>query len=61
MDKDLLLLQLANLTVDMDIPKFRKTDIKWLQRNLGVRNSKNENFDKAIEIITKLAKMGVSR
>ncbi len=61
MDKDLLLAQLANLTVDMDIPKFRKTDIKWLQRNLGIRNAGHENFEKAIEIITKLARMGVSR
>lgn len=60
-EKDTLLAQLANLTLKMDIPHFRKQDVKWLLKNLSVRNKQHENFNKAMEIIIQLNKMGVFR
>ena len=38
----------------MDIPSARKTDPRWLLRNLSVRNSSNPNFKEAIGLLKEL-------
>ena len=48
--------ELNRLLPTMDVPENRKTDIKWLQRNLGIRNCNHENFPMAIMIIEWLIK-----
>ena len=44
------------LTVGMDIPENRRRDWSWLQRNLGIRNSKHENFNEVQLILKELRK-----
>ncbi len=58
-EKDLLLEELRVLTEDMDIPVFRRESIVWLEKHLGKRNSDHPNFNKAMEIIKKLRKIGL--
>jgi len=43
--------ELQEILNDMDVPKFRRNDLKWLVRNLGVRNSNHSKFPRAMEII----------
>jgi hypothetical protein len=50
---------LENILKDMDIPWNRKQDLnptklRWLQKNMGERNSKNVNFNQATELIERL-------
>lgn len=60
--KDELLL----ILFDMDIP-HSKTDVddidalRWLGRNMGIRNSINPKFDRAIEILKFLLKNDKSK
>ena len=47
---------LKSVLKDFDLPEHRKTsqtihNLKWLLRNLGVRNSKHPRFEEAITII----------
>lgn len=49
MKQDLTLLH--SLIEGMDVPSLRKSDIGWLNRNLGVRNSNHPNFEKAKSIV----------
>jgi len=51
--------RLANLTSKMDVPEFRKTSIRWLQRNLAIRNSNHKFFKEANEIVDTLARKGI--
>ena len=53
--------KLKVLLIDMDIPesKFdidKIENVRWLQRNISIRNSEHKNFNKAIELIVKLLK-----
>lgn len=47
--------RLQTILSTMDVPSFRKGDIKgdigWLIRNLGIRNAKNLDFKEANEIL----------
>ena len=45
---------LNQILMTMDIPSARKTDPRWLMRNLAVRNSDNPNFKEAISLIKEL-------
>lgn len=45
--------ELMTMLIDMDIPAKRTSDIGWLKRNLGIRNSEHPNFNRAIELLTK--------
>ena len=58
-EKDFLLERLGELTKKMDVPVFRRTQPKWLSRNLSIRNSKHPNHDEAIVIIKELLRRGV--
>ena len=51
-----LILELENLIKPMDIPVRRKMvnqkeDLRWLARNLGIRNAGHRNFKRAVEIL----------
>lgn len=48
--------RLEELISKMDVPVFRIHDVGWLVRNLGIRNSKHENFKEAMELLKPLAK-----
>lgn len=53
-----MLEQLGGITKKMDVPDYRRTDYRWLQRNLASRNSDKPGFDKAMVIIHELVRMG---
>lgn len=53
--------ELKELMKSMDIPDERRVDgknfdIRWLLRNLGIRNSSNENYIKCISILKQMLK-----
>ena len=48
--------RLQDILDTMDVPKLRKTDWRWLKRNLGVRNGKHLFFNEAMSIIDTLLK-----
>jgi hypothetical protein len=53
-----MLEQLGELTRKMDVPDYRRTDYRWLAKNLAARNSAKTGFDKAMTIIQELVRMG---
>lgn len=52
--------ELEEITSQMDIPEFRRVSVKWLFRNMAIRNSGHPQFELAMEIVRKLNNMGVS-
>lgn len=51
--------ELHNLINKMDLPAYRKSggtteNFRWLVRNIGIRNSKNPNTEKALNILKEL-------
>ena len=55
--------RLRLLISTMDVPEGRKTnitvqDIRWLSRNLGVRNSQHPDFSEAMNIINSILRNG---
>lgn len=57
--KSVLVSQLEEITSTMDVPTFRRIDVYWLSKNLGVRNEKHPRYQEAMDILTILSKMGV--
>lgn len=51
--------QLPRLLKGMDLPDYRKSDIRWLQRNIQVRNLEHKNFKDAFDTISKLHSIGI--
>jgi hypothetical protein len=51
---------LEEITRTMDVPDFRRVSVQWLLRNMVVRNSGHPQFEEAMEILKKLAGMGVA-
>lgn len=45
------LIELLDILDTMDVPPKRKEDMRWLSRNLFIRNSKHPKFKKAMELI----------
>ncbi len=43
--------RLNELLETMDVPKSRFADLRWLTRNLGIRNEKHPNFLEARRLI----------
>lgn len=43
--------KLKILLDDMIVPNERKSDIRWLAKNLAIRNSEHPNFSEAMKII----------
>lgn len=52
--------ELEGLVKKMDVPTFKYRSVKWLARNLVVRNSKHPDYQKAMELVTELARKGVA-
>jgi hypothetical protein len=57
--KKLKMAQLKNLLKPMDLPSYRKfgetpDNLRWLAKNLAVRNANHRNFGKAIEVIEQI-------
>lgn len=38
----------------MDVPQLRKKDLRWLSRNLAIRNRDHPQFPQAMKIIREL-------
>lgn len=51
-----LLTKLDKLTKDMILPDLRRSDVRWLSRNMIVYNENHPNFKEAFEIVKKLLK-----
>lgn len=49
---------LESLTKKMDVPIFRRQDVRWLVKNLEKRNSSHENFNEAMRIVQNLNNIG---
>lgn len=52
-------LQVILLTMDIPESKYdvsKIENVRWLQRNIGIRNSKHKDINKAIELIKFLLK-----
>ena len=43
--------RLQEILSTMDIPELRKNDMRWLLRNMSVRNSKHPDFQEALMLI----------
>ena len=50
--------KLQELIEDMEVPDFRRTDLGWLSRNLGIWNHKHPNFKEAMGLIKELMRNG---
>ena len=60
-NQDALHLEVLVIIEDMDIPMMRKDlnklgNLRWLQRNLLIRNGKHPRATEAVEMITKMAR-----
>ena len=58
--QDVLHLEVLVIIEDMDIPEMRKDlnklgNLRWLQRNLLIRNGNHPRATEAVEMITKMA------
>lgn len=51
--------QLEEITKNMDIPAFRRRKVRWLSRNMGIRNSDHPQFAEAQALVKELIKQGV--
>lgn len=64
MDKEVLhqkLDCLASLTRTMDVPDYRKRDVKWLDKNMSKRNSDHKNYSEAKQIVDELMNLGIRK
>jgi len=52
--------RLSKLTRNMDVLEFRRTSVKWLSRNLAIRNKDHPKFPEASEIVQDLHRAGIS-
>jgi hypothetical protein len=55
-----LLDELEQITRKLDVPLYRRRNVRWLERNLAIRNSGKPGFDRALEIIGELLQNGVT-
>lgn len=46
--------QLLSLTKRMDVPDWKRTNVKWLKANLAKRNSDHSLFDQAMILIDEI-------
>lgn len=56
---DIQLSKLTKLLRNMDIPTHRKTkhtpeNLKWLGKNIGVRNSNHKNYNEVTSILSEI-------
>ncbi len=55
---ELLRAELAKLTKFMDVPCYRYNNVKWLERNLKIRNESHPHYAQARDLLTELKKLG---
>ena len=53
------LVELEELVGKMDVPIFRRRSVRWLERNLAVRNASHPDFDKVMVLVRDLLSHGV--
>jgi len=53
-----LLVDLGELLEGMDVPDNRRDDLRWLLRNLAIRNEGNPSLPQALSVIRKLIQEG---
>jgi hypothetical protein len=55
--------QLAKILKSMDVPRrrceFSKNNLRWLARNIAVRNREHPQFEEAFDLIKLLLKKGI--
>lgn len=54
-----LLQQLETLVKKMDVPVYRRNNVCWLKRHLGVKNSSHPYFMSVMKIVEELLSHGV--
>lgn len=50
-----LFTELEKLTINMNVPTFRRTDAAWLLRNASINNEDHKNLQKVMKIAKILA------
>jgi hypothetical protein len=45
--------RLAEILSTMNIPESRKTDVLWLNRNVGIQNGNHPDFKECIKLLKK--------
>jgi len=50
---------LEDLVENMDVPEFKRRSVRWLDKNLGVRNTSHPDYEKAKGLIKELLSHGV--
>jgi hypothetical protein len=48
------MLTLQSILKNMKIPEERKTDMRWLRRNLGINNGSNHQYEDAMRLIKQI-------
>lgn len=51
-------MRLAEILETMDIPEQRKTDMRWLIRNIGIRNREHKDYEEAVSLIRESLRKG---
>jgi hypothetical protein len=46
--------RLQQILETMDVPEMRKGDVRWLMRNIQIRNSAHPEIDEAMKLLKKL-------
>ena len=52
--------KLEKLVSKMDVPVYRRRNVRWLQSHLHERNLQHKNYQQAMEIIEELLCNGVA-
>lgn len=56
-----MVVELKKLVKSMDVPEFRKKNVKWLRNNLHIKNEEHPNYTKVIELCDQLLSEGVAK
>jgi len=51
--------QLETITMYMDVPSFRRRNVRWLRKNLKKRNADHPKYEDAMNLIEELYKRGI--
>lgn len=46
--------RLSEILDTMDVPKFRRKDLKWLNRNIWIKNDEHPDIDECCNLINDL-------
>ena len=46
--------RLSKIVKQMDVPDWKRSNLKWLKKKLGTRNSEHQFFEEAMELIDDL-------